>query len=257
MTALHVDAQGTGGPVVLLHSHGLSSRQWRRLGGELGGRGMRVVAVDLTGHGASEAWPEPRPFSFELDVERVTEIVAAHPAHLVGHSYGGLIALHVARLAPRSVRTLSLYDPVAFGVLDPVADRDAWDILGRLDLAWDERERWLRTFVEFWSGPGAWQALREEARDEFRRVAWVVREGVRTLTLDRTPLSAYAELAVPTRLVTGERSPLPARRVIERLAEVLPEARHDVVAGAGHMGPITHASDVNRLVIAQLERTAS
>jgi len=248
---LHVEEGGTGEPVVLLHSHGLSGSQWRKLSGELVARGLRVLAVDLTGQGRSEPWPEPKPFAFATDVERVGEIVrAVQPAHLVGHSYGGLLALHVARAAPAGVRTLSLFDPVAFGVLG-ADDRDAREVLAALDLSWEAGpDRWLRTFVEFWSGAGAWNALRDEARDEFRRVAWVIREGVRTLMEDRTPLAAWAGVDVPALLMTGERSPLPARRVVERLAHAMPHARRVVVPGVGHLGPVTSARDVNPHIIA-------
>jgi len=223
-------------PVVLLHSHGLSGSQWRKLAAELEARGRRVLAPDLTGQGTSEPWPEPEPFSFRIDVERVAEL--ARGADVVGHSYGGLVALHVARAVP--VRSLSLYDPVAFGVLAPDERRE----LDALDLRWDDPERWLRTFVEFWSGRGAWDALREEARAEFRRVAWVIREGVRTLVDDRT---TFADLEVPTLLITGEHSPPPERRVVERL-----RGKHVVLPGVGHLGPVTHARDVNPLILAHL-----
>jgi pimeloyl-ACP methyl ester carboxylesterase len=250
---LHVDDTGTGEPVVLLHSHGLSGRQWRRLSADLVARGMRSLAVDLTGQGQSEPWPQPEPFSFHVDVERVAELVrTVQPAHVVGHSYGGLVALHVALAEPRAVRTISVFDAVAFGVLDADDDRDARAILDALDLSWDSRERWLRTFVEFWSGAGAWDALRGDARDEFLRTAWVIREGVRSLMEDRTPAKAFAKLGVPALVVTGELSPLPARRVIERLAQAIPYARHAIVPGVGHLAPVTNTREVNPVILDEL-----
>jgi len=254
---LHVEDTGTGEPVVLLHSHGLSGRQWRRLSADLVARGMRSLAVDLTGQGRSEPWPEPEPFSFHVDVERVAELVrSVQPAHVVGHSYGGLVALHVALAEPRAVRTVSVFDAVAFGVLDPGDDRDARAILDALDLSWgpdaQERERWLRAFVEFWSGPGAWDALRGDARDEFLRTAWVIREGVRTLMEDRSPASTYAKLGVPALVVTGELSPLPARRTIERLAHAIPYARHTIIPGVGHLAPVTNPREVNPVILEEL-----
>ena len=235
--------------VVLLHSHGLDGGQWRKLSGELVERGYRVSAPDLTGQGKSEPWPQAKPFSFHIDVERIAEL---KPDHLIGHSYGGLVALHVARVTP--VRSLALFDPVAFSVLG-ADDGDARAILDALDLSWGDPERWLRTFVEFWSGAGAWDAMREEARAEFRRVGWVIREGVRTLMTDHTPLSAFA-LDVPALVMTGEHSPLPARRVVERLAQALPRARHVVVPGVGHLGPVTRARDVNTHILATLPAAA-
>ena len=261
MASLHLEDTGAGEPVVLLHSHGLSGGQWRKLAGELVARGRRVLAVDLAGQGRSPPWPEPTPFSFEIDVERVGEVVRALPAaaHVVGHSYGGLIALHVARTMPDHVATLSVFDPVAFGALDADADADARRVLDALDLSWgpapEHRDCWLRTFVDFWGGAGAWTSLRDDARADFRRVAWVVREGVRTLVADATPLAAWRRIAVPTLLLTGERSPLPARRVVARLAEAMPRARHVVVPGVGHLGPVTHARDVNPHIVDEVEGT--
>ena len=240
---------------LLLHSSGLSGRQWKRLVTEAGEGGVHAVAPDLTGHGQSDPWPEPVPFSFRMDVERVVELLrGAGPAHVVGHSYGGFVALQVALAAPDLVRSLVLFDPVAFGVLDREADADAYAVLDALDLSWGpserEHERWLEAFVEFWGGQGAWAALPEPARAEFRRVAWVVQEGVRTLSEDVTPAAAYAvSLKFPVTLITGEQSPLPARRVMERLRDALPDARLTTIPGAGHLAPVTHAKAVNPVIL--------
>src|ERR1700687_3926045 len=57
-SGLHVECSGAGDSVLLLHSSGLSGRQWRRLTPELVRRGMRAVVPDLTGHGASDAGAE-------------------------------------------------------------------------------------------------------------------------------------------------------------------------------------------------------
>jgi pimeloyl-ACP methyl ester carboxylesterase len=253
-SALHVEDSGAGEPVLLLHSSGFSGRQWRRLASRLVEGGKRVLVPDLSGHGASPPWPEPTPFTFLADVARVAEILAeGEPARVVGHSYGGLIALHAALAAPRSVRSLALYDPVVFGGFDPQEDADALAALGRLDLTWGslaaDRERWLRTFVDFWTGGDGWGALREDARAEFRRVAWVIREGVRTMVEDATPFRAFGDVRLPVRLVTGERSPLPAARVVQRLAEAIAGARVQTIGGAGHLAPVTHADAVNAVLL--------
>jgi len=253
-SGLRVESSGAGEPVLLLHSSGLSGRQWRRLTPELVRRGMRAVVPDLTGHGASDAWPEPISFSFRTDVDRVVAILQADDAaHVVGHSYGGLVALHAALAAPRSIRSLSLLDPVAFGTLDTTVDADARGSLLELDLSWGpteaDRERWLQTFVDYWGGPGAWSALREDARAEFRRVAWVVREGVRSLMEDTTPAHAFSGFHFPVQLVTGERSPLAARRVIQRLREAIRDARLATIPDAGHLAPVTHPQLVNPILV--------
>jgi pimeloyl-ACP methyl ester carboxylesterase len=106
-SGLHVIDAGAGVPVLLLHSAGLSGRQWRRLSSQLAERHKRTIVPDLSGHGSSQPWPEPTPFSFRLDVERVSRILRMVPAvHVIGHSYGGLIALQAAAAEPQQVRSL-------------------------------------------------------------------------------------------------------------------------------------------------------
>ncbi len=253
MTPLHVETSGTGPPVVFLHSSGLSGRQWRRLAQEVTGRGLRAIVPDLTGHGASPPWPALQPFSFRTDVDAVVALLESHgPAHVVGHSYGAFVGLIAALATPRSIRSMVLFEPVAFGTLDAEADVDATDTLkrvGRWGPSAAEQEHYLTTFVDFWGGDGAWKALREEARDEFRRVGWVLSEGVRTLTEDKTPASAYRSIAVPVRLLTGETSPVAARRVAHRLGDAIAGASVVVVPGAGHMAPLTHAALVNGKIL--------
>jgi pimeloyl-ACP methyl ester carboxylesterase len=211
---------------------------------------MRAVVPDLTGHGRSPPWPEPQPLDFHDDVAQVVELLT-EPAHVVGHSYGGLVALHAALAAPDRVRSLALYDPVAFGALDRTADADALASLPA-DLSWDRgAEAWLTTFVDYWGGAGAWAALKEPVRAEFRRVGWAIAQAVASLMRDPTPASAYAAIRVPVLLLSGEHSPLAAHRVRDRLAPVL-AARIATIAGAGHMGPLTHADRVEREILAGL-----
>jgi pimeloyl-ACP methyl ester carboxylesterase len=261
LSPLHVERSGSGAPVLLMHSSGLSGRQWKRFASIVAGKGLRAVVPDLTGHGASEPLLEPQAFSFREDVARTIALLQAEvqgggAAHLVGHSYGGLVALQAAHRAPTLVRSLVLYDPVAFGVLDPTDDAAALRELGSLDLTWGptepDRERWLRSFVDYWGGgAGAWSSLREEARAEFRRVAWVVREGVRTLMEDVTPASSYRVIRAPIAVLTGEQSPLAARSVVARLGTTL-AATTRTIPGAGHMGPMTHGDAVNAAVLESL-----
>ena len=96
-----------------------------------------------------------------------------------------------------------------------------------------------------------------DVRAEMRRVAWVTRQGVRTMDDHRTQLSAFSSIRLPSLLMTGERSPLTARRVTDRLESEIPGASSQVVPEAGHLGPVTHARDVNGRIFTALGLTAS
>jgi pimeloyl-ACP methyl ester carboxylesterase len=74
-------------------------------------------------HEICGAWPPGKPFHFRQDVERLADMLD-RAADVVGHSYGGLLGLQLALARPERVRSLALYEPVAFGVLGP-ADAEA------------------------------------------------------------------------------------------------------------------------------------
>lgn len=246
---IHYLDQGEGVPVVLVHSSGMSSRQWSRIAARLG-PDRRVVAPDLIGSGKSEGVPHDAPFHFSWDVEAVEAVLATlgeSPYHLVGHSYGGLLALTVARRHPERVLSLCLYEPVAFGVLYSEGDRAGIASLEDYDpdgtFLQDEgggAEPWMERFIDWWQGPGAWRGLSEPAQSAFLGVGRKVFQEVRSLLLDRTPLEAYAKLTMPALLLSGAHSPLAARRVCELFARALPNARLHTFEDAGHMGPLTH-----------------
>ena len=257
--------------MVALHSGGMSGRQWKRLADRLA-PSFQVMLPDFLGSGESPPWPDPSApdpsiapdalFDFHTDVDEVSALLAslAKPVHLIGHSYGGLIALTVAREHHAQVRSLAVYDPVAFGVLYDAHDEEGLADLGRaaehpvfLDDEQGGNEAWFEAFVDYWNGTGAWKALPQPARDSFLRVGRKVYGEVRSLMNDRTPKAGYAELTMPALLLSGERSPAAARRVEAQLASALPAARLETIAGAGHMGPITHAGEVNALIQAHLE----
>lgn len=253
---LHVEDRGTGTAVVLLHSGGMSSRQWRSLSERLA-PGHRVLAPDFLGSGKNPLWPDEVPFHFHLDVAAVARVVDAldGPAHFVGHSYGGLVALTYARQHPNRVRSLSLYDPVAFGVLRSPPDEAGLADLNRAgeqpvftDESRGGGEEWMESFVDYWNGPGSWRALPPSSREQFLRVGRKVFREVTSLMNDPTAASDYAVVTAPTLLLAGERSPTAARRVTELLRAALPDARREVIAGAGHMGPLTHAAAVDALI---------
>ncbi len=266
MKDIHVAERGQGDPVVLLHSSGMSGDQWRRTADALLSDGKRVLVPDLLGSGRSPVWPAGQPLDFLDDVAVIDQLLhqlvpRVGPVHLVGHSYGGLIALRVAVLAPERMRSVVVYDPVAFGVLSATTDADALAELSAVGFGWGastvEHEAWLASFVDYWGGAGAWLRLSPKMRAEMLRVGWVAHEEARSLMADHTPAEAYAVISAPTLLVGGELSPLAARRVISRLAQTLPAAHVEVIAGAGHMGPLSHLDAFHQQLRGHLARAGA
>jgi pimeloyl-ACP methyl ester carboxylesterase len=245
---------GVTAAVLLIHSGGFTARQWRKLAEALAPR-HRVIAPDLIGYAPPGSWPVGAPFHFRQDVALLESLVA-EPVHVVGHSYGGLLSLQLALARPDRVRSIAVYEPVAFSVLDPAGDAEAVASLrGFPPYAPDAAgvdDAWLERFVDWWNGAGTWAALPTDTKQGFRQVGWKVSEEVRSLVDDMTDRATYARIEAPTLLLGGSRSPLAARRVLDILAATLPHAHLHRFDGLGHMAPITHATTVNAAIVGHI-----
>ncbi|HEX6497697.1 MAG TPA: alpha/beta hydrolase [Micromonosporaceae bacterium] len=202
LTGLQVHAFGDaeGRPVVALHGVNGHGRRWRRLG-ERYLTGIRVYAPDLRGHGWSDWSP---PWTLEqhaTDVLTTMDRLGLDQVDLLAHSFGGAIAVYLARLAPTRVGKLALLDP-AIGLPAAAAGEAAHGYLGDesyADLAEaraDLRQRWpeagdealddeVADFFEH-CDDGRWRRRREPAAvvtaySEMARPAVVPPAGTRTL----------------------------------------------------------------------------
>ena len=247
---------GRGAAVVCIHSSASSSSQWRPLMDRLAGR-FRTLAADLYGSGKSPMWPAVRPLSLADEVALLDPVfaTAGERFHLVGHSYGGAVALKAALAEPGRVESLVLFEPVLFSVLiaeDPAqsaareiaAVRD--DTVSALERG-DPRASGAR-FVDYWMGAGTWAAMAEPRREALAGMMSTVKTEWNAAFGEPTPLSAFAELDVPVLYITGSESPASSRAVARLVTKTLPRVIAVELEGVGHMGPVTHPDRVNALI---------
>ena len=208
--------------IVYLHSSGLGPRQWSATRARFGGTSPALL-------GYHRPWPLRACFDWTDELPALLDLVGPE-THLVGHSYGGFLALQIARSVP--VRSLALWEPVALSVL-PTVPPDARSLADeRVDLA-----RWIPDFLGFWQMD--WRTMSPSQRAPFSKHGEKVRAEVGALLRDRTTLAAYAAISTPTLLVSGTQTIAPATEICARLAKALPHGRHIAVPDCGHMGPLT------------------
>jgi pimeloyl-ACP methyl ester carboxylesterase len=197
---VHVTVWGEGEPAVFVHgSFGWGEDTWkeqRPLASD-----YRLLLIDRRGFGAS---PADGRVDFERDAEDVAELLG-DGAHLVGHSYGGVVSLLAAARRPGAVRSLTLIEPPAFGVAR--GDEAVEDLIRNIDAAAastqdpvEYRGAFLRGFG-FSAGATALEGLELEAAraSMTERPPWEA----------EIPLDELARTGVRVLLVQGDWCPAP------------------------------------------------
>jgi len=254
-------------PVVALHSSASNASQWDGLIADLSER-HDVFAYDLPGYGKD---PQQDGTNAGLDAlaEPVLDKIAklGEPVHLVGHSFGGGVAIKIALARPDLVVSLTLYEPAAFTLLEGPrqSDRSLLDGLKHVKstltaaIAEGCPEKGMQAFVDFWNGNGAWEKMSEGLRHKLAQLAGTVARDFSAIFAETLTTGDLAKLTMPTLLMMGMDSPAVAQRATAMLVEKMPRTELAMLPGLGHMAPVFAPQWVNpRIVqhIARIERSA-
>lgn len=251
----------TSTTVIALHCSGAGAGQWRQLGEKLG-TAYTLIAPEHYGCDSTGPWTGERAFTLADEATRTIDLIdrCRGKVHLVGHSYGGGVALHVALARPDRIASLSLYEPSAFHLLRLMGAAAA-EAFSEIQSITATTARGVITgdyggaaaaFVDYWSGVGAWASLRPSIQTALTR--WIAKAPLDFYALieEPTPANAYTALDFPVVVMSGEHAPRPTRQIAEMLAGLLPDAHLSIIAGAGHMGPLTHASAVSEEIVTHI-----
>jgi len=242
-TRLHVRASGSGEPLLLLHGFTGSGESWgERVVAGLA-RSRRVLAVDLPGHGLSDAPREPGRYAMEAVVADLCDMLDGFgigTVDWVGYSMGGRVALGAAVLAPRRVRRLVLEgaSPGVSGERERSERRIADAVLARRT-----RAEGIEWFVTEWekrpvfatqhglpSDLRAAQRGRRLANDPEALAACLGGLGVGSQPSFWRDLDGVNG---PVLVLVGEKD-AKFREIGRAMVARLPEARMEIVPGAGH-----------------------
>lgn len=237
-------------PLLLLHGLLVTHHAFRAIldplamGTPTHPEGRRVIALDLLGCGESDRPDPDRAEGYALPwlAARVDEALGALGVErfdLLGHSFGGAVALQLASAAPERVRRLVLVDAVAFPMELPLEGKMALvPRLGPLLFTQLYRRADLRRYLlRTVSTP---ELLDERAVDVYwdRLGRDGGREAAYAMLLQLTQLPGLRErlprVSAPTLVVWGDRDALLPVEIGEQLVALLPQASLAVVEGCGH-----------------------
>jgi 2-succinyl-6-hydroxy-2,4-cyclohexadiene-1-carboxylate synthase len=258
----HVERQGSGPPVVLLHGFTGSTVTWGSLT-ELLSPEFEVIAIDIVGHGQTESPAEVERYRMARCTDDLVAVLAAlghERATWLGYSMGARTALQIAVRHPEAVDALVL-EGVTAGTPDP-AERAA-RIESDEALADRIGGEGLEAFIDFWQSIGLWdtQAGMPEERLAGLRAQRMASDPVGLANSLRgmgsgaqEPINdRLASVDVPVLLVAGS---LDAKftAIAHDLEGSLPRAEFAAIEGVGHAAHFEDAGAFDDCVLAYLRR---
>lgn len=229
-----------GPPVALIHGSLDRSAGLLKLGRRLDDV-FRVTRYDRRGYGRSIR--RPGPFGMAEQVDDLVEVIAAAGGSagawlLVGHSYGGNVALALADRRPDLVAAVVVYE-------SPLSWEPWWphDTAGADAVAWrDDPEEAAERFMRRLVGDDRWDRLPPATRAARRREGPAMVGEL--LDLRERPPWDPARVTVPVLAMYGTSGREHHRRAIVELGRVLPDAEVIGIDGARHFGPNSHPMQV-------------
>lgn len=249
-------------PLILFQPPGASGASiWRPVAAMLQDR-FRTAAVNPSGYGDTEAFAGPEPMTLRDEAALFAAAIRAElpnsrgrTAHIVGHSYGGTIALVLAHASPELVGRLTLLEPAPYVLLREAGEAalaDEIEAQNRRFIATvrvGRNAEAMEQYLDYFNGrPGYWRRLEDQVQE--RMLALAERLAVGLDAVGRLDLRS-ADLASVTAPVTvirgGATDPLHAR-LSELVAQSIPEAMLIDLPGAGHMMSLTHGAEIAEML---------
>ena len=248
------EESGAGPTMVLVPGSCSTGAAWRPIIAAWGNR-FRCVTTSLLGYGGTAERRTPRDPSLSHEAEALESVIrkAGGHVHLVGHSFGGLVALAVALRDRVKLASLAVIEAPAVIMLEGSGEIQHIRAFGEMTGAYfaafkDGNADAIETLIDFFGGAGTF-------------ASWPPR--VRTYAVATTPVnildweSAFgyplpaetlAQVRIPTLVIRGGESHSAMQRVNELLSERMIRATLATIEGASHFMIATHADEVARLV---------
>lgn len=259
-----IDYQETGsGPTIVLVPGSCSTgAAWRPVMAHLQNR-FRCVTTSLLGYGGTAERRTQGDAEICLEREVIESVIrrAGGPVHLVGHSFGGLVALAVALRGRVPLLSLTIAEAPAVEILKETGELQHYETFRTMSRAYAEAFRRgesdaIARMIDFYGGEGTFASWPQRVRDYAMQTTpanlldWESAYGFRL-----TP-AALASVKIPTLVLWGENSHPAARRANELLSRHISHTEHTEISGASHFMIATHPKLFADLIIRHVERSS-
>ncbi len=246
----YYEQQGSGSPIVFIHGSYATTSTWKRMIDKLSTH-HHCISIKLPGHCGT---PDPDDFAnptIDTELDLIGQIVSEltdQAIHLVGHSFGGVIALAQALKGNVNLSQVSLFEPVAVWVLNQVHDVEMSMAVQQFLTKYRHAVSINTPYacgqvIDFWGGHGSFDSLPDFIKDS---MVPLLANNIRHWDLNALIDSELIDLQqcmVPMRLIYGDKSNSVAHAICTHLHTHLPNSKKYIIKGASHFLVTSHVDE--------------
>jgi len=246
---------GHGSAVMLIHSTVAGNKQWRKLIEYLSPQ-YRVIAPNLFGYGSSPKWLKKRNQTLSDQVDLLRGFFDENESiSIVGHSFGGSVAMMAAKEYAEKIKKLVLIEPNPFYLLENHSDPDSYqEALNLRDIIKTNaaKETWgqaAQQFADYWNGSGTWKQMDEPRREKFAEALKPNFHEFDCVINEITTLEEWREiLPLNTHILFSEQTVNSIRKIVTIFEETMPSWIFHSYGEGTHMAPLTHPNIINPII---------
>ena len=247
--------KGRGETVLLLHSTAAGNKQWRKLI-ELLSSSYRVLAPNLYGYGSTSAWSQPHPQTLADHVALLERFLVDKPKiNIIGHSFGGSVAMMAAKIHKPKVNKLILIEPNPFYLLSNNKESEGYkEAVALCDLIKQNGDKgtWniaAEYFADYWNGTGNWEGMNSERQDKFISALKPNYHEWDCVMNEKISIEEWKHgLPANTTVLMSEDTVQSIKGINSLLKSKIPDWSYVNYGDGGHMAPLTHTHIINPLI---------
>ncbi|MCC3861127.1 alpha/beta fold hydrolase [Pseudemcibacter aquimaris] len=244
-------------PIIFIHGSFANSKSWRKIKEHVN-ENVKTYSINLPGHGGNDDphdFDDPK-FKTEFDCIKSQIPIMNEPVHLVGHSYGGVAALAATLTKAFNVKRLTLFEPVAVGLLSIFNENKAEQIIADfteeyiIHAAQDGEKNACARVIDFWGVEGSFEVIPPHVQDA---MAEMTKNNLRHWELCKQLCKYNADdirgIDIPVTVAHGSHSNFVAKTISNILKNNIPDCKQFEIKGASHFMITSHPKDCAKIIM--------